>query len=528
MKVLSAAQTREADLYTIQNEPVSSVNLMERASRFCSDWLLKKFDKEYAFIVVCGNGNNGGDGLCIARHIAEAGRKVEVKIIRPAKTDSPDFIHNYDRLKKIGGVIDEFSATFSLRNNFNSRKIVIVDAIFGSGLTREPSGLSSEAIAAINVAPFVKVAVDIPSGLFCDVVTSSTSTEPVLSEVEMLSMNSVEKSTNSGEHIVRADYTLTFQFPKLSFFFSENAGYVGEFHVMDIGLHPMFLADVQTPFHYVSHVGVKQIFGERSKFAHKGTFGHALIVAGSEGKTGAAVLCSRAALRTGAGLVTAFVPLVSRDVMQEAVPEVMTITADEQKFIGGHIPAQKFTAIGIGPGIGTARETENSIKNLIGEQVSPMVWDADALNILSDNKTWLSFIPKLTILTPHPGEFDRLTEKHTSGYARMISQRDFAAKYGVIVVLKGAHTSIALPDGTVYFNSSGNPGMATAGSGDVLTGIITSLLAQGYSPVHAAVAGVYLHGLAGDIAASVRGEESMIAGDIIENLGGAFRMIKEA
>ena len=504
MKVLSAQQTREADTYTIQNEPVSSVNLMERASHLCSDWILKKFDTEHSFIVVCGNGNNGGDGLCIARHLMQAGRNVEVKIIRPAKNDSPDFLHNLERLRKTGCPVDEFTATFSLRNNFSSQKIVVIDAVFGSGLTHEPSGLSSEAIAAMNVSPFVRVAIDIPSGLFCD-----------------------DNSANSREHIVHADFTLTFQFPKLSFFFSENAEFVGEFHVLNIGLHPLFLADVQTPFHYVTHAGVKQIIGERSKFAHKGTYGHALIVAGSEGKTGAAVLCSRAALRAGAGLVTAFVPLVSRDVMQEAVPEVMTITSDEQKFIGGHIPAQKYNAVGVGPGLGTAKETENSLKTLIGEQVTQMVWDADALNILSENKTWLSFIPKQIILTPHPGEFDRLTEKHTSGYARMVSQRGFAVKYGVIVVLKGAHTSIALPDGTVYFNSTGNPGMATGGSGDVLTGIITALLAQGHTPVHASVAGVYLHGLAGDIAASVRGMESMIAGDIVENLGGAFRMLRE-
>jgi hydroxyethylthiazole kinase-like uncharacterized protein yjeF len=504
MKVLSAQQTREADTYTIQNEPVSSVDLMERASRLCSDWLLKKFDPEYSFIVVCGNGNNGGDGLCVARQLIHAGRNTEVKIVHPAKSDSNDFLFHLDQLRHTGCAIDEFTATFSLRNNFASQKIVIVDAIFGSGLTREPSGVAAEAIAAINVSAFVKVAIDIPSGLFCD-----------------------DNSGNSGEHIVRADYTLTFQFPKLSFFFSENAAYVGEFHVLNIGLHPHFLADVQTPFHYITHAGVKQIVSERSKFAHKGTYGHALLVAGSEGKTGAAVLCSRAALRAGAGLVTAFVPLVSRDVMQEAVPEVMTITSEEQKFIGGHIPAQKYNAIGVGPGLGTAKETENSLKTLIGEQVAQMVWDADALNILSENKTWLSFLPQQTILTPHPGEFDRLTEKHTTGFARMVTQRDFAARYGVIVVLKGAHTSIALPDGTVYFNSTGNPGMATAGSGDVLTGIITSLLAQGYSPVHAAVGGVYLHGLAGDIASSVRGMESMIAGDIIENLGGAFRMLND-
>lgn len=504
MKVLSAEQTREADLYTIQNEPVSSVNLMERASALCTEWLLKKFGQPYAFIVVCGNGNNGGDGLCIARQLHAHGRKVEVKLIRPAKNDSRDFLHNLERLKQQAIVVDEFSATFSLRNVLATQNIVIVDAIFGSGLSREAENLASEAIAAMNNAPFPKVAIDIPSGLFCD-----------------------DNSANSRQHIVCADYTLTFQFPKLSFFFAENAPFIGEFHVLDIGLHPFYLADVQTNFHYVTHAGIRQIISERSKFAHKGTYGHALIVAGSEGKTGAAILCARSALRAGAGLVTAFVPKVSRDVMQEAVPEVMTITADEENFIGGHIPTLKFDAIGVGPGIGTARETENSLKTLIGEQQPAMVWDADALNILSENKTWLSFIPPQTILTPHPGEFDRLTEKHETGYARMKSQQHFAVKYGVIVVLKGAHTSIALPDGTVYFNSTGNPGMATAGSGDVLTGIITALLAQGHFPTHASTAGVYIHGLAGDIAASVNGMHSLIAGDIIDNLGGAFRFVLE-
>lgn len=510
-KILSASQTREADLYTIQNEPVSSVNLMERASRLCTEWLLNKFDAQNAFLIVCGNGNNGGDGLCIARQLKDAGRNVEVKIIHPAKEDSRDFIHNLARLKQSQVVIDEFSASFSLRNNLNTQKIILVDAIFGSGLIREASGLAAEAIAAMNNAPFIRVAIDVPSGLSCDFVTSSA----------------VEKLTNSRDHVVHADYTLTFQFPKLSFMFAENAGFVGEFIVLDIALHPLFLADAQTHFHYVTHGGVKQIISGRTKFAHKGTYGHALIVAGSEGKTGAAILCSRAALRAGAGLVTAFIPKVSRDVMQEAVPEVMTITADEQNFISGHIPAVKFNAIGVGPGLGTDNITVNSLKTLIGEQQYSMVWDADALNILADNKTWNSFLPPQTILTPHPGEFDRLTQKHNNGFDRMKSQQAFATKYNVIVVLKGAHTSIALPDGTVYFNSTGNPGMATAGSGDVLTGIITSLLAQGYSPVHASVAGVYLHGLAGDIAASVRGMESMIAGDIIENLGGAFRMIRE-
>lgn len=504
MKVLSAVQIREADLYTIQNEPVSSVNLMERASLLCTDWLLKQFP-EAAFVIVCGNGNNGGDGLCIARQLHFAGRKTEVKIVRPAAADSNEFTHNLERLRALAAItVNEFTAHFSLRHALPTNKVVVIDAIFGSGLNREPSGIAAEAIAAINATPLPKVAIDIPSGLNAD-----------------------DNSENSYHHIVRADFTLTFQCPKLSFFFAENSDYVGEFKIMDIHLHPLFLADVYSSFHYTTHTSVKYILKERGKFNHKGTFGHVLMVAGSEGKTGAAVLCSRSALRTGAGLVTAFVPKVSRDVVQEAVPEAMTVCSDEMNFIGGRIPTAKFDAVGVGPGIGTSTETEQSLKLLLNEFSGPMVWDADALNILSENKTWIAFLPKNTILTPHPGEFDRLTEKHKTAYARMKTQQLFAQKNGVIVVLKGAHTSVAMPDGNVFFNSSGNSGMATGGSGDVLTGIIASLLAQGYSAIHAAVAGVYLHGLAGDIAASVHGKESMIAGDITENLSGAFRMLRE-
>jgi len=504
MKVLSAEQIREADRYTIQNEPVSSVNLMERASLLCTEWLLAKY-KDAAFVIVCGNGNNGGDGLCIARQLFLRGKRVTVKIVRASKNDSADFTANLQRLRNECEVtIEEFTAHFSLRNEFTLEQPVIVDAIFGSGLNREPEGLVAEAIASINHAPYPKVAIDIPSGLFCD-----------------------DNTNNSYHHVVRADFTLTFQAPKLAFFFAEHANNVGEFVVLNVGLHPVFLADATSYYHYTTPLSVKHMLIPRGKFNHKGTLGHALLVAGSEGKTGAAVLCTRSALRAGAGLVTAYVPLVSRDVMQEAVPEAMTVSSSENSFIGGRIPTAKFDAIGVGPGIGVSRETEQALKLLLNEFAGPMVWDADALNILSENKTWLAFLPKNTILTPHPGEFDRLTEKHISGFSRMQTQRNFAMKYGVIVVLKGAHTSIAMPDGNVFFNSSGNPGMATGGSGDVLTGIVTSLLAQGYSAIHAAIVGVYLHGLAGDIAASVRGQESLIAGDITENLSGAFRMLRE-
>lgn len=504
MKVLSAQQIREADFYTIEHEPVSSVDLMERASRLCSDWLHEKFTNT-AFVVVCGNGNNGGDGLCIARHLAQLGRQVAVKIVRVSSSDSADFTINLERLADLNSIaVEELVTGFSLGDSLSSDDVVIIDALFGSGLNREPTGISAEAISALNAVAHTKVAIDVPSGLYCD-----------------------DNSENTYAHVVRANYTLTFHAPKLSFFFAEHANFVGEFIVLDIGLHPTFLERMSTPYLYTTHADAKSMIIARGRFSHKGTFGHVLLVAGSEGKTGAAILCTRSALRAGAGLVTAFVPKVSRDVMQEAVPEAMAIVADEVSHIGGRIPTGKFDAIGVGPGIGTEVETEQSLRLLLNEFSGPMVWDADALNILSANKTWIAFLPKNSILTPHPKEFDRLTNEHTSGYSRMQTQRNFALRNGLIVVLKGANTSIAMPDGSVFFNSSGNAGMATGGSGDVLTGIITSLLGQGYSASHAAIVGVYLHGLAGDIAAADRGMESMIASDITENLSGAFRMILE-
>jgi ADP-dependent NAD(P)H-hydrate dehydratase / NAD(P)H-hydrate epimerase len=499
MKVLSAEQIREADRYTINNEPVSSVELMERASSLCTKWLLQQYSDNQTFRVFCGNGNNGGDGLCIARLLLNNGRKAIVVLVGNA-APSADYAVQLELLRTTDNAE---VVSYSAGNNFEFREHeIVIDAIFGSGLNRKPADDFAGAIAAINSSEAEVVAIDIPSGLYADF-----------------------NDDQSTDCIVKADYTLTFHAPKFTFLVSDFSEYVGEFVVLDIGLLKSFTENMKSYAEYFTIEEAGAILHHRSKFSHKGTYGHALIAGGSEGKTGAAILCTRAALRTGAGLVTAYVPLISRDVMQAAVPEAMVITGEEEKFIAGRIPAVRFDAVGIGPGAGTADSVVTSLKNLLNEYKGPMVWDADALNILSENRTWLDFLPPLTILTPHPGEFDRLTEKHTSGVERLKTQRRFAQRYNVIVVLKGAHTSVAFPDGSVTFNSSGNPGMATGGSGDVLTGIITALLAQGYNRSQSAMLGVYIHGLAGDIAASVNGQEGMIAGDIADQIGGAMRMI---
>jgi hydroxyethylthiazole kinase-like uncharacterized protein yjeF len=507
MKILSTAQTKEADAFTIAHEPIASIDLMERAAGTCTQWLLKKYGNAYRYLVVCGNGNNGGDGLAIARQLKTQSCDVDVFIARVASTDAADFTQNLARLKE-----EKISFTIISEAKeiiFPQEHFVIIDAVFGSGLSREPEGIAAGVIDKMNSIIAEKIAIDIPSGLFGD-----------------------DNSENSYKHVIRAAYTLSFQCPKLSFMFAENGAYAGDLIVCDIQLHPAYLAHAQTSYQYVTHDLAKTILPVRPRFAHKGTFGHALLVVGSEGKMGAAVLCAKACLRSGVGLLSVNIPEEGNVIMQTAVPEAMLQLNESEKIISGRIKTgpgidDAYSAIGIGPGIGQKRETEQAIKLLLNEYDGPLVFDADALNILSENKTWLAFLPKGTILTPHPGEFDRLTEKHTSGFERMKTQKAFAIKHGIYIVLKGAHTSISCPDGTVYFNASGNSGMATGGSGDVLTGIITGLRAQSFHPQAACILGVYLHGLAGDIAASVQSSHGMIAGDIVEQLGGAWRMMEE-
>jgi NAD(P)H-hydrate epimerase len=506
MKILSTAQTREADAFTIAHEPIASIDLMERAAGACTHWLFEKYGNAFRYVIICGNGNNGGDGLAIARQLKKKSCNADVFIARVSEKDSADFSENLQRLEadkiSFNVISDAEEIKFHANENF-----IIIDAVFGSGLSREPEGLAAKAIAKMNSTSAEKISIDIPSGLFGD-----------------------DNSGNSYKHIVRATYTLSFQYPKLAFLFPENSAYVGSLIVLDIQLHADYISQAPTPFYYITHEFAKTFLVARSRFAHKGNFGHALLVAGSEGKMGAAVLCAQACLRSGVGLLSMAIPSCGNVILQSAVPEAMLQLNESEKIISGRIKSgpkidSEYSVIGIGPGIGTEKETMQALKLLLNEYSGPLVLDADAINILSDNKTWLAFLPKGTILTPHPGEFDRLAGKHTNGYERLKSQRELAAKNGIYIVLKGAHTSIACPDGSVFFNSSGNPGMATGGSGDVLTGIITGLRAQGYHPQAACILGVYLHGLAGDIAASVQSENGMIAGDIVEQLGGAWRMM---
>jgi NAD(P)H-hydrate epimerase len=336
-----------------------------------------------------------------------------------------------------------------------------------------------------------------------------------------------DSATINPETIIRADYTLAIEFPRLSFMFAENNRYTGKWILVQIGLHPGAIAGTESPYQYIVAETIASLLRRREKFDHKGKFGHALLAAGSFGKMGAAILAGRAVLRAGAGLLTCHIPSKGYNIMQCTLPEAMVETDQSDILVSEIREPKRFDAIGMGPGMGTKPNAQGAVHKLLSNYKGPLVLDADAINILGLNPDWLNLLTPLTVLTPHPGEFARLAGNTADSYQRLLSQIEFSGKYKCVIVLKGAHTSISLPDGRVFFNSTGNPGMATAGSGDVLTGIILGLLAQGYTPERAALTGVYLHGLSGDIAASERCQESLIASDIIENLYEAYTKTSE-
>ena len=502
MKILNAEQIRSADAYTIANEPISSIDLMERAAIACTNWLTGHFNRQMHFVVVCGMGNNGGDGLAISRLLLNEGYSVDVFIAPGFSKASEDFVANKKRLEDIKGLkIKELSNADDILVEGN-KPSVIIDAILGTGLSKPVEGKLADVIQKINLMHCPVIAIDIPSGLMME-----------------------DNSKADRKSIINANATLTFETPKLSFLLAENAKHVGDFYILHIGLDKQFIAGQKTPNYFVTREMVSPMIRPRQKYSHKGNYGHALIIAGSYGKIGAAVLAAKACLHSGVGLLTVQVPKCGYTVLQSTVPEAMVIADEQENEISGIKDLAQFNVIGAGPGIGIAKDTQQAIKLLIQAKL-PMVLDADALNILAENKTWLAFLPKGCIFTPHPGEFARLAGKTSSAYDTYNMQREFAIKYSVYLVLKGAHTAIATPEGEVYFNSTGNPGMATGGSGDTLTGIITGLLAQGYVPKQAAILGVYLHGLAGDMAAHEMSEESLTAEDITNCLGKAFKEIE--
>ena len=479
---------------------------MERAANAIFDALIKEVHPDSEFHLFCGPGNNGGDGLVLARLLHKRSFPVTVWLIYDSIQPSEDNQLNLRTLQKCKNIaIHAVNDASDININDASDHVIVVDALFGSGLNRKLTGVWAETIRVINRIKAEKIAIDIPSGLFADYLNKP------------------------DDIIFIADKTFSIELPKLSFLYRENARYLGCWELVPIGLHPQFLSDVAVKNYFVTFSQVCKILKYRARFSHKGSYGHALLIAGSYGMMGASILASKSCMRSGVGLLTTHIPKCGYSILQTTVPEaLLDIDESETHFSKiDHHQLEKYNAIGIGPGLSKHAESASGLKLLIQQYNRPLVIDADALNILSENPTWLSFLVPGSILTPHPKEFERLTKKVQNSQEQLDLLRDFAVKYQVVILLKGSYTAIASPTGELYFNSTGNPGMATAGSGDVLTGVILGLLAQGYSSLQATILGVYLHGLSGDIAvANSQSEESLIASDLIDNLGKAYQKLK--
>lgn len=505
MKIFPVKKIAEIDRYTIENEPVASIDLMERAALAFVDKFLEINCNKLRYVdVFVGPGNNGGDALAIARLLVSMAEKVRVWVIVTADKLSADSKINLRRLKDCKNIVVKH--VYSVDDiEVSAPDSLIIDGLFGSGLNRPLEGWPKEVVQYLNALPNKTFAIDISSGLMGE-----------------------DNSGNDLSAVVKADYTITFQMPKLAFLLSGNEDFVGSWHLVDIGLHKGFINSTETKFYYSQQQDFKTILKKRKPFAHKGHFGHALLLAGSYGKMGAAVLASKACLKSGVGLLITHVPRLGYGIIQTAVPEAMASIDRSDILISEHPSFDNFSAVGVGPGIGTKQNTTIALLELLQAVGSkPVVLDADAINILSQNERCMNVLPQNSVLTPHPGELDRLLGASDNSYKRLQKAIAFAKEKKVVVVLKGAYTAVIDVDGSCYFNSSGNAGMATAGSGDVLTGIILSFLAQGYKAIEAARMSVYIHGLAADIFVRKGSMESLTAGDIVDNLNLAFKQFWE-
>lgn len=496
MVVLSAEQVRAWDRFTIEKQPIASIDLMEKAAMACVQWMeTNRIVNQQQFYIFCGKGNNGGDGLAIARLLQKFNRPVDVFIFETGQLGSPDFQQNLHRLHTLPVTIHFIQENSPLPDIPES--VLVIDALLGNGLNRPVDGRMAALISHINQYPNAVISIDLPSGLFAD---QSTLPHPC----------------------IHASITLSFQCFKPALLVAENAPFFGIPVILDIGLDQRFLNSCTPLYEMTDGPLAKAILQPRPAFSHKGKFGHALLLAGSPGKMGAAVLAAKACLRSGAGLLTTLVPEQERMIFPTAIPESMSILYDNRKPEEILSDTSVYKTIGIGPGLGQQPQSRDWLHHLLTHFRKPMVLDADALNLLAADVRLLEGIPPFSILTPHPKEFDRLNGTCSNDFERLEAVSRMAIQHQVIVVLKGHRTFIAMPGGRAWFNTSGNASMAKGGSGDVLTGMLTGLLARGYAPEQAALLGVYLHGLAGEIASRKLGKESVLASDIIDSIGPAF------
>ena len=490
IKILTSEQVRQADQFTIKNEPIASIDLMERAAESFVNKFLEFFPKKRLVRIFCGSGNNGGDGLAIGRILKSKGWEVFKYVVGDPKKGSEDFKQNLDR-SDLYAIIKGVKDLPQIEDDE-----IIIDGLFGSGLSRPLEGIFRDVVNNLNEANADKVAIDIPSGLFAN------------------------DAVSQGSAVFIAELTISFQTPKLAFLLPENHQYVGEWIVVDIGLDKDFIQKLPSNYYLTESSDLEGLIPVRQKFTHKNQSGNLLMVAGSKGKVGAAVLSTKAAFAVGARLLNVCIPGCGVDIIHLSIPEAMVIE-DPSPEIVTSIPKSEDT-IAIGPGLGVAPQTTKALESLLRRSSQPIVIDADGLNILAKRKSLLKQIPKDSILTPHPGEFRRLVDEWSNDFEKLDKLREFAKKHQVNVVLKGANSAVCNTKGEIFFNTTGNPGLATAGSGDVLTGAISSLISQGIDPFEATKLGVYVHGLAGDLAVNALKKPFLLASEIIDFLPAAL------
>lgn len=505
MKIFTAAQIHELDNYTISHEPIKSVDLMERAAKVITRAIMDEWTDRTPVVVFAGPGNNGGDALAVARLLAEANYRVSVFLFNIHNKLSADCAINKQRLID-GKRLTQFT---EVTVNFDppelTEDMLVVDGLFGSGINKPLMGGFASLVKYINQCPVKVVSIDIPSGLMCE-----------------------DNSYNIHSNIIRADLTLTLQQKKLAMMLADCQKYIGRLRVLDIRLSQEFIDKTASTCSILEESDVRRLLLPRPDHAHKGTMGHALLVAGSYGMAGAAVLATKACLRSGVGKVTVHTPRFNYLIMQTAVPEAVLQMDHEETYFSESVDSADYDALGIGPGIGQVEATAIALIGQIRRTSCPIVADADALNILANHQAWMQQLPAGIIMTPHPAEFDRMAGSISNNdYERLVRAQQMAEHIKGYIILKGHHSALCMPDGHVIFNNTGNSGMATAGSGDVLTGIITGLLARGYERGAACQLGMYLHGLAGDLAAKEVGKESLVASDIIRFLPKAFLKLED-
>ena len=501
MKIFTSHQIAIIDSFTIINEPVSESDLVKRAAKKLYEWLKTEINKKQQIFIFAGPGNNGNDAIALTSILAARDFNCNLFLIKNRTLKSVSRKELLGETYLFGSVhVKEIEVDSDIPEIPSDA--IVVEGIFGTGLNRCAEGIYCPVIERINNSGARVISIDLPSGLFAE-----------------------ENATPEKNAIIWANNTLTFEFPKLCMFFKESSQYIGKWKVLPIGLHNEIIEKTETNFFMLTEELISKGLKPREKFSHKGNFGHSLLIAGSYGMGGSAILAAKGAMRSGAGLLTVHIPKLLYEIIQISVPEAICSVDWSDSIFTGVENIDNYNAIAVGPGLGKSPETVDGLRKLLKSNKKPMVIDADALNIIAAEKDLINLIPEGSVITPHPGEFARIAGETENSYEAVMKQLELSVKYKIVVVLKGAHTSVTTPDGEIFFNSTGNAGMATAGSGDVLTGVILALLSQGYSSKIAAVTGVFIHGLAGDIAVETTGENSLMASDIAASLGAAFKRI---